>query len=186
MLSTPEILALQQDSSPSPLATPRGDDDVQRREERDRAFQEAEAELALLEAEAASLTPGRDDSAAAKAQAEREEALRGQRQQRLREVFCAFDANNNGTIEVQELYSVGKALNSLAGQAEWTQEQNTALLLRMDVNHDGVVQVAEWLRYCEELLPRDETAFEAVALLSPVTSTTVVWRCNCVAGKHHV
>ena len=63
------------------------------------------------------------------------------RKNMLREVFRAFDIDNNGFITDNELLMLGKARRELGQkQGEWTKEMNASLMKRIDTDGDGKIK----------------------------------------------
>jgi len=90
------------------------------------------------------------------------DALAGNaRQDKLREVFKAFDINSDGTIGGDELLQLGQARRRLGQkQGEWTAEMNRRMLARMDSDGDGRIVINEFVTFFDDLLPRDMHEFD--------------------------
>lgn len=76
----------------------------------------------------------------------------------LKEQFEFFDSSNNGTIELEELTLVMRAV----GGAAWTTAKLEAMLKAMDTNNDGRVQFDEFVDW----IFRNKQGGEEKALLS--------------------
>jgi len=85
------------------------------------------------------------------------------RQTCLQHVFKQFDLDDSGRVEIDELQVLGIARQSLKHKARtWTLERNKALLRHIDVNRDGVIQLAEFITHFNEALPDDSRQFDRV------------------------
>merc|ERR1740117_383774 len=78
-------------------------------------------------------------------------------------MFDQFDLDNSDFVESQELLQLGKARRS-AGQkvGDWTEEKNSKLVKKMDVEGDGKIRKAEFVEYFEFALPRSSSNFDAI------------------------
>ena len=85
-----------------------------------------------------------------------------ERQAKLHNIFNLFDLDGGGAIEASELSELGKARRS-AGQkkGEWTKEKNARMLKKLDLNGDGQVSAAEFVKFFEEALPQTAEQFDA-------------------------
>lgn len=68
-------------------------------------------------------------------------------------VFQAFDLDNSGYVEAEELQLLGQQRKTL-GQKErvWTQERNAKLIAKMDISRDGLIDQEEFLVHFLEAL----------------------------------
>jgi len=83
------------------------------------------------------------------------------RREILRQVFGAFDIDNNGFITDNELLLLGKARRELGQkQGEWTTEMNRTLMTRIDTDGDGRIKEIEFTRFFDDFLPRNSVDFE--------------------------
>ena len=63
----------------------------------------------------------------------------------LRDVFRAFDLDDSGEIEPEELLALGQARRDLHQRdGVWTEKDNLRLVAEMDNNGDGVIQEEEF------------------------------------------
>ena len=58
-------------------------------------------------------------------------------------IFKGFDITETGVISKKDMMAIGTALN----WGQWSEAQNTKLHAEMDENHDGLVQLSEFLDF---------------------------------------
>lgn len=82
----------------------------------------------------------------------------------LRHVFTAFDLDNSGFIEPEELMRLGAARQQLGYRTRvWTEEKNTGLVNSLDTDQDGRVSAAEFVRGYNAMIEPDIDTFLRVA-----------------------
>ena len=113
----------------------------------------------------ASKSAARNQSAGSESQSPkaRGEPKKNPRVEKLTDLFYQFDLDNSGFVEPQELLQLGKARRS-AGQkvGDWTEEENSRLVKKMDAKGDGKIRKAEFVEYFEFALPRSSSNFDAI------------------------
>eukprot|EP00747_Dinoflagellata_sp_TGD_P217115 gnl/TRDRNA2_/TRDRNA2_89557_c0_seq1.p2 gnl/TRDRNA2_/TRDRNA2_89557_c0~~gnl/TRDRNA2_/TRDRNA2_89557_c0_seq1.p2 ORF type:complete len:116 (-),score=13.08 gnl/TRDRNA2_/TRDRNA2_89557_c0_seq1:436-783(-) len=68
----------------------------------------------------------------------------GEKAERLAELFRRFDANGDGTISKTELITI---LNGNELSWYWSDDQISAVMAAVDVNHDGKLQYEEFVNW---------------------------------------
>jgi len=87
-------------------------------------------------------------------------ARKQRRLEELRKVFLEFDMDRSGYIEAAELLRLGQARREMGHrEGTWTEEENRALVTRMDTDGDGKIDQDEFMTFFEAELPRDEELF---------------------------
>jgi Ca2+-binding EF-hand superfamily protein len=88
-------------------------------------------------------TQAEDLESRAKASHEARKAeRRAKRVAKLEHVFSAFDIDNNGVIDREELFELGTARRTTGQKrGSWTEEKNRRLVEKLDVNEDGQVSL---------------------------------------------
>lgn len=96
------------------------------------------------------------------------------RKTRLTEVFQAFDQNQSGTIEVGEFFAMGvewqrrqvdtayERQKARKRKVNWSVEQNQKLVDAMDTSGDGLVDLAEFIKYCDAYMPNVGQGFNDI------------------------
>jgi len=66
----------------------------------------------------------------------------------LQVIFREFDYEGDGTVDKKELYALGTARRSVGQKrGTWTEEDNMRLLQKIDLNGDGLIQEAEFIKH---------------------------------------
>lgn len=92
---------------------------------------------------------------------QREQEAKRYREARLREVFEIFDYKGKDRITKEELFELGVARRSKGHKGgTWTEEKNTAMILKMDVDGDGEIHEAEFVTFFDRELPQDLAHFD--------------------------
>ena len=74
----------------------------------------------------------------------------------LLEVFVLFDVNRSGTVETAELMQLGIARQRLGHKDRlWTEAKNSALVRRMDLNQNGLIDSEEFCKHFDNALPQE-------------------------------
>ena len=78
---------------------------------------------------------------------------------KLNKVFFVFVLDGSESIEENELMQLAEMRRTLGA---WSEQRNTALLKKMDVNSDGLISLSEFATHFERELPVDMKDFDAV------------------------
>eukprot|EP00658_Telonema_sp_P-2_P063648 TRINITY_DN5240_c0_g1_i11.p1 TRINITY_DN5240_c0_g1~~TRINITY_DN5240_c0_g1_i11.p1 ORF type:complete len:539 (-),score=156.80 TRINITY_DN5240_c0_g1_i11:47-1663(-) len=92
--------------------------------------------------------------------ASRDKAASEKRTSTMIAVFQAFDADSSGYLDKCELRRIGIARREL-GQRKvtWSGKRNDELFRRLDLNEDGIVSQAEFVKVFGQILPEDPSEF---------------------------
>jgi len=103
------------------------------------------------------------------------------RRLQLKKIFAAFDYDNSGAVEPEELLVLGQRRRAL-GQKEriWTEERNARLVSRMDKNKDGQIDEDEFVDHFLEAL---ETLSDEVFLQTMVDFAVCVPQGEDASGE---
>ena len=78
----------------------------------------------------------------------------------LQDVFSAFDLDNDGFVDSEELLQLGAARQKLRQRGMvWTEEKNRVLVESLDKNTDGMVSEAEFVQGFDAKTPSDLVEF---------------------------
>jgi Ca2+-binding EF-hand superfamily protein len=107
-------------------------------------------------------TQAEDLESRAKASHEARKAeRRAKRVAKLEHVFSAFDIDNNGVIDREELFELGTARRTTGQKrGSWTEEKNRRLVEKLDVNEDGQVSKDEFTEHFAENLTYNQEEFD--------------------------
>merc|ERR1711871_1352019 len=82
------------------------------------------------------------------------------RRECLIELYRAFDHDRSGFVDASELLKMGRQGYKQSGRVKpWSEAQNAALVRAMDSSGDGRICAAEFVQFCNQHFPRDNTQF---------------------------
>jgi len=143
-----------------PTSASRKDRDADSRRHQEAQEKEAQVKAAARDA-AEARYKARED-----AMREKQQGKQGmgdaERAKALKPVFVQFDLDNDGLVEKWELLLLGKARRTLGQKhGQWTEETNKRCVDRMDTDHDGNVDVNEFVLHFSKQLSQDREEFLA-------------------------
>jgi len=95
---------------------------------------------------------------ASTASAPQEMSKQDSRMQRLREVFNAFDGDNSGALEREEMHIIGLGMHP---DGNWSSRKTDKLIRKMDTDGDGAVSFEEFFDFYRPIvIDGDDETFE--------------------------